>query len=241
MKLNTLLSDFIRAESGIESAVFDTRFTVVYAAVFNLLQSNNKTQWNIVTEACKMYSDIKQCVAALADAEGNNPATGKKLLASNAGVKKMHSVYCAYQSAIVTLPAFPAFARGRAVADIEAIASDCALQVATLVTGALQVAPKEPVTEAEKAVKAQAKADKEATAKAEVEQTIRTEAEKLANASVITLADMVRIVANALTQGMIDDDSYDVLAVACSDYTAQVEAAEMAHLLGAPVAVEQHA
>lgn len=233
MKLSAaLLSDFIRAESGIESAVFDTRYTVAYSAVSHLLSSNNKTQWNMVTTACALYASAKECAVSLAD-----PVSGKVPAVSASAVKKMNAVYLAYGAAIDSLT-LPAFFKGRAASDIDTIASDAALQVATMVTGALQVAPKAPVTEDQKAEKLKVKTEKEAKAKAEVEQTIRTEAERMANASVVTLADMVRIVANALTQGMLDDNSYDVLAVACTDYTERAQAEELAQLVGTPVVAE---
>ncbi len=213
-KIAVLLSDFIRAESGDASAVFETRVQVAQSAVFHLLTSNNKTQWNMVTAACQMYADPKACAAALNEA-GVNPATGKAWTTASAQVKKMHAVYAAYGAAIDSLE-LPSFVKGRPVAEIESIASDAALQVATLVTGALTVSPKEPLTDEAKAAKEKAKADKVAKAKAEQDALIAEQvAATVGGLSEVTLDDLVATIIRAVKTGMVDTgqlmDLYDAV------------------------------
>lgn len=224
---NVMLADFIRAQAGAPEAIFDATVSAIYSAYYHVLKSGNKTQFNLVEVAAKQYSDVKACKEAL----------NSKTL--TAGVKRFNAVYLAYGAAlaVVGVPGVmkeatmqdgsPIAGEKATHADWDRAAGQLALEFATMVTVALTPETKTGKTEEEKA---SAKAEKEATAKAEekaaakaLADTIKAEAEKIANASVVTLADMVRIVANAIKTGLLEKADLTALDQALDSVAANVE------------------
>lgn len=218
---HVMIADFIRADAGVQEAVFESRLSALYTAYYHVLKSGNKTQWNIVDAAVRQFADIKACKEAL------------QVTTSNNAVKRMHAVYLAYGAALAHV-GVPTVMKGADHDAIDGAAATMATEFATMVQVALTPEAKAVPTEADKEAKKAAKAKAESEAKAATEAAIRTEAEKLANANVVTLADMVRIVANALQSGMLDDDAVAVLADASEAYNDTVQAAELRALLAVP-------
>lgn len=224
---NVMIADFVRAQAGSAEAQFDVILSTVYTAYYHILKSGNRTQFNLLETACAQYNDVKQC-KELVGASTLTPA-----------VKRAHAVYMAYAAALAEcgVPAVMKKAEHEALDDAAAL---LATQFTTMVTIAL--APEAKVVKSDDE-KAKAKADKEAKkqaeqeqADAELEERVKAEAAKLAGAAAITLADMVRIVANAVRTGQLDTDAVQMLdaaldSVATSVTLAIVEPeAEAAHV-----------
>lgn len=205
---NVTFVDHIRAESGDAQAQFDNRTAVIYTAAFHLMKSGNKTQFNLVQSAIGAHATEKACRA-----EGQKTA--------NAASRHAFAVYQAYGAALAQC-GVPAFMPKAEHATIDDAAAVYATEFVSVVTLALMPAPKAEVSEADKAAKAEAKVAKEAEAKAATDAAIKAEAEKLANASVVTLADMVRIVANAASTGMLDAEALALLDGALDAVAANI-------------------
>lgn len=229
---NLMLADHIRADAGIADAVGEQRISAVYTAAYHVMKSGNKTQWSLVTEAVAQYADIKNVKAAL-DTPRITPA-----------VRRMHNVYLAYGAALAACPV-PSLMKGAEHEAIDEAAAIYAIDFVAIVTGSLDLTsrPKTDDEKAqEKAERAAKKAEGEAAAKAIYDAQVKAEASRLAEASaelaqsnVPTLADMVRTVANAIKQGMLDadalaliDGALDAVAVTTTMVTVDV-APEPAH------------
>ena len=196
---NILFSSFVAAQAGDASAQSDAIVSAAYTAFFHVLKGNNKTQIQLIETAVSTFRDIK----AVKSHMGATTLT--------APVKRFHAVYQAYGSALANV-VFPTFIKGRPDAEMADIADRLAVEFASVVAAGLVVEIKAPKTDEEKvAAKASSEA-KKAAAGAEMAQTIKTEAEKLAQASVVTLADMVAIVANAMANGMLSREQVDALS-----------------------------
>lgn len=221
-----MLSDAIRAEAGVGEAVFESRLSALYSAYYHVLKSNNKTQFNLVADACKRFAAPKECAAEL----------GIKSVAA-AAVKRMNAVYLAYGSALAAVT-LPVYSKGRTAAELDALASDCALQVATIVTGALvpAAAPTVEEAEAKKAKAAAAKAEKEAKAKAEQQAAVDAKVADIAAASALTMADMVQAVANAVRMGLASVEQLETLNDALDAVAANVALVPVGAQADAPVA-----
>lgn len=219
---NLMLADHIRADAGIAEAVGERRLSAVYTAAYHIHKSGNKTQWNIVAAAVAQYADIKAVKEAL-DTSRITPA-----------VRRMHDVYAAYGAAIAHCGT-PSLMKDATPEAMDEAAQLYATEFVSIVAGAL--APVAPVVKSE-ADKAAAKAEKEAKAKAAEKaqaDAIKAKAQELAQSNVPTLADMVRTVANAIKQGMLDadalaliDGALDAVAVTTTMVTVDV-APEPAH------------
>ena len=187
---NILFSSFVAAQAGDASAQSDSVVSAAYTAFYHVLKGNNKTQLQLIETAVSNFKDIKAV------------KTHMGVTTLTAPVKRFHSVYQAYGSALASV-VFPPFIKGRPDAEMADIATCLAVEFASIVTAGLVVEVKAPKTEDEKAAAKIATEAKKTEAAAALADTIKVEAEKLAQASVVTLADMVAIVANAMANGML--------------------------------------
>lgn len=208
------LVDHIAAEAGKPEAQFDARLCALFSAYRHILKAGNRTQFNMVDVAIKQYSEVKACKEAL------------QVTTTTAPVKRMHAVYLAYGAALAHV-GVPAVMKGADAAAIDATAEQMALEFATMVQVALAPEVKAPVSAEDKAAK---KALKEKEEKAIAKQAaadqaalVQAEAQRLAQASVVTMADMVAIVANAAKSGMLDAEQLALLDGALDAVAANIQ------------------
>ena len=187
---NILLSSFVAAQAGDASAQSDAIVSAAYTAFFHVLKGNNKTQIQLIETAVKNFADIKNVKKHFA------------VTTLTAPVKRFHAVYQAYGSALEAV-VFPPFIKGRPAAEMEDMAACLATEFASNVQAGLFVEAKITKSDEEKAASKAALDAKKAAAGVEMAETIKAEAEKIAQSSVVTLADMVDIVINAMANGML--------------------------------------
>lgn len=208
-----MIADFVKAQAGAPEAQFDVILSAVYTAYYHILKSGNRTQFNLLETACTKYADVKQC---------------KELVGANTvtpAVKRAHAVYMAYGAALAQC-GVPSVMKGATHEQMDDAAAILATEFTTSVTIAL--APEAKVVKSDDE-KAKAKADKEAKqqaeqaqAEAEIAERVKAEAAKLAGAVEITLADMVRIVANAVRSGQLDTGAIQTLDAALDSVASSV-------------------
>ncbi len=203
--------DFIRAEAGAPESQLDARKCIIFTAAAHVFKSGNKTQWNIAQDQAKSAKSAKDCMAML------------EAKTVNAAVKRAFAVMQAYAAAFDACP-LGGIMKKATPAEIEAAAVDVAERFTLIVTSALMVEAKPVKTDAQKAAekadRAQAKetmAELEAKY-ADVDATVAAAVE----AATLTLADMVRIVANAVQQGLVDADGLTVLDAALDSVATSI-------------------
>ncbi len=187
-----------------------------------MVGGGNATQWDIVAAACAMYSTAKACRVLT--------STPDK---ASAAATQAHKVYAAYKLAIdacgrpATMPRIDGKANTKPtiteLAAVESEAERIAAVFVGIVTDYLAPVVKAKPSEADVAAKKLAKEQASAAAEAATQATIRAEAETLANASMLSLDDMARIVANALAKGMLSDTAFNAIADASAEYEQGAE------------------
>lgn len=204
--LNVAMSDMFRAIAGAPESQFDLIACTVYSAAYSIMQAGNKTQFSKLDADTKMYGvDSTEASKAAKD------ALGVKTL--NSAVKHFKKVYFSIGVALAQM-GVPSLVKdlpkGKAEMDaiLAPLADAYALEFTSIFVATLTMPEK---TEAERTEAAAAsKVKREAKAK-EAEKalkaTIKEEALKLASAKELTIADMARMVADALRAGALDAET----------------------------------
>ncbi len=217
------LTDFVRADAGNSEAQHDARVATLYTAYRAAFSAGQKTPLLNLKAQCELYSTPAKC-RPLFDAEK-----------TTAACTKAARVYGAYKTAIdaVGIPGKVVNTPvGVTVADaVDSMAATAAGEFVAIVTAALAPAPVDAAAQAKAKADRAAKvaADKEAIVKAGAalrQQAIDaalSEARAKDAAIAPTLADMVRIVANAVTTGMLDADALALLDHALDTQAITVE------------------
>lgn len=234
--LNIAMSDLFRAVAGAPDAQFDMVACTVYSAAFSIMQAGNKTQFGKLEADAKMYgTDGADATKAIKSALGIDKV--------NATVKHFRKVYFSIGVALAQM-GIPALVKDlpKVKAEIEAILSplaDAYAQEFTSIFVATLSMPEK--TEAERTEAAAAsKVKREEKAKAAdkaLKATIKEEALKLASAKELTLADMARMVADALLAGALDADAESALIEAAQ---TRETAALLARAASAPAEMVAH-
>lgn len=207
---SVLFSQFVSADAGNIEAQHDARLCAAYGAYFNALRHGNKTQLMLVqntVEAIKTAKDVKPLLDASA-----RPAE----------VKRAFNTYMGYKMALAHC-GIPSKLKDATPEQCEAAASATAGEFVGVLTAHLQACAPVAKTEDEKAAaKAQKEKEKKAAEKAakkEFADAVNAEVEKLAAAKVVTLADMVAMVADHIIAGTLPVELHNMLA----DATATAE------------------
>lgn len=220
---NVAMSDLFRAIAGAPEATFDLISCTVFSAAYSIMQAGNKTQFDKLAADAKLY--------------GGDTGDVNKAIKAALGVDKMtvackhfRKVYFSVATALDQLGA-PAMLKDLP-ADKASVLTPAAQDYADQFTSIFVATWTMPErTEAERAAAKEASAVTRAAKVAEKAKAHAAEvseaAAKLAQAKVVTPADMARIVAAILAAGELDDDTE----------TALIEAAqtrEIARLISAP-------
>jgi len=203
---NIALTDLFRALAGAPEATFDMIANTVYTAAYTIMQAGNKTQFAKLEQDAKMYGgDTSDCTKAVKAALGVDKV--------NAACKHFRKVYFSVATALEQMPA-PALVKdlpqGKAEqnAILDPLAQDYADQFTAIFINTLTMPEKTAAEqEAAKTARAATKAQKDKAKEKALKETIKAEAEKLAGAREVSLADMARMVANALRSGQLDADT----------------------------------
>lgn len=237
--VNVSVSDLFRAIAGSPEAQFDMIACTVYSAAHSVMRSGNKTAFLKLESDCKLYgTDTTEANKLVKD------LLGVKTL--NAAVKQFKKTYfalsvtldqCGFPEMLKDLP------KPRAEQDIivNPLADDYAQQFTSIFTAnmsltekteaerAAESAKRKADREAKKALEAQAKAEAEVQAdesEAAMQEAIKAEAARIA---LPTLADMARMVADALRAGSLDADIEAAIIEAAQTRETAVLLAGIAH------------
>lgn len=228
------MSDVFRAFAGAPESQFDLIACAVYSAAYTRMESGNKTQFDKLASDAKLYGgDDKQATDAI------KALFGVKSI--NAAVKHFRKTYFAIASTLDQL-GMPAdmqkeLPQGKPQAEarraiLDPLADAYAVEFASVFTAIVSMPEK---TEAErteaaaaskvkreakvKAAEKQAKAEKAAFAK-----SIRAE---MGTLEPVSLAEMARIVADALRAGALDGETEAVLMDAAQTREIAVRMADV--------------
>lgn len=216
------LVDFVRADAGDQAVQFDVRRAVIrhaYAIALNP-KGGNKTHLTALESQCVLYggTTAKACNALFGRAADAAPT---------AEVKRAYQVYASYLVGLRTV-GIPATAKGKSMAEAEAMADDMADQFMLAMGSHLaSFAPKAKTAEqlAEAKQKREAKAkEAEREAAADLRVKINNEAEKRAAKLAPTEDDMVATIVNMIQTGTLSDDNLRALAVALAKVAEVVTA-----------------
>lgn len=225
------MSDFFRAFAGAPESQFDMIACTVYSAAYSIMQAGNKTQFNKLAEDAKLYgTDDTEATKRIKDLLG--------VKSVNAAVKHFRKVYFAIA---ITLDAMgiPAdmqkeLPKGKAEMDaiLDPLADAYAQEFASHFVATLSIPEK---TEAERTEAAAAnKAKREDKAKA-AEKAAKAERKAFADSlraemgslEPVSLAEMARIVADALRAGALDSDTEALLLEAAQTREIAVRMADV--------------
>ncbi len=215
---NLAFASFVAADAGAQEAKHDARLSAVFTAYKNGMnvKGGNASQFDVVAAACATYATAKACRALTSTPDR-----------ASVQATQAHKVYAAYRLAIdacgrpVTLKEFDG--RKATAEDVESEAERIAAVFVGIVTDYLAPVVKVAPTAAELEAKAASKKQASDAAEAMTQATIQAEATKLANDSVLSLDDMARIVANALSKGMLSNTAFNAIADASAEYEAGAE------------------
>lgn len=208
LNINTAMTDVFRAFAGDSAAQADMLANTVYTAAYHVMLANNKTQFNQLLADAKLYG-ADDSLKAIKESLGvkNVNATVKHFQRTYAALAIALDA-CGVPSMVADVPQGKSEPiRAQQFAILDAPAQDYAAEFTSVfffnLTAPAQTEAEKETAKKERAVK---KAAKEKAAKKEFEQTIKTEAEKLADARIVTIQDMVAIVADALRMGQLSSD-----------------------------------
>lgn len=207
-----VFSSFVAADAGNAEAQHDARLAATYGAYLNALKHGNKTQLMLVQAAVEGIQKTKDVKPLLAEG------------ATASEVKRAFEVYMGYKLALSHC-GIPAKMKDATAEQYEEAATTIAGEFVGILTAHLQscapVAKSEEEKAAAKAQKEKEKKAAEKAAKKEFADAVNAEVEKLAAAKVVTLADMVAIVADHITAGTLPDDLHNMLADAAATAEAR--------------------
>lgn len=190
----------MRADSGVAEAKHDQRLSAAFSAYTSAMVHGQKSQLIAIDAQCKLYSTPKACRALT--------ATPDKATSEASKIAKIINAYAVALNECGGIVGKFAGTKEQATTEAESKAAIFA-GILTAMLSPVVIDAKEQAKAKAKATKA--KAEKTAKAKAENDAAIKSEAEKLANLSVLTLDDMAKIVANAMTKGMLSAESFDTV------------------------------